>query len=874
MRKRWLFLMLSFMVTLMVGSVTAANADVVIFKDSFDTMPQAVSPVTYANPGSIAVYSTTYPNSITGAPGGTNGFTGNYVRVNKSVATSGNAPILEATVAPGLGSPLSSGVYLFEWTSACDSNSPACNMGFASAWPFFNINYNSTGVLTYKENNTNVSTGVSFTKGVPQNFQAVVDLNTQKYDLYIDSVKVASAASFYAQSTFTIYVTKFIFEIGGITDIEQYGIDNISITKLDGLIFNEDFNARALGAFTISNGMAASPGPAGSLHTNLLQNSNPNAVCKDNAVTCAPLVNNKLLRIEDVNQLVTITHGLEIMDNYREFYAKFADAPMPGNSDIKISWGAIWGGLYNNINHANPSRSAKMGLGNTASPGNILYSSPFVLSWDYDTGKVVYYKNINGAYVTSPLMTPSPSISGEWLDFDVTLHANGTYDITINGILRLTGEPVLNAATSFNSFLFLVDTGYVDINEAYYLDNIKVVKYGPSPVDSDGDGIPDNGDNCSNVFNPDQKDTDGDGIGDACDSCPMYKNGGTFGACPAPDAVVGGSGAIVNDPNLPDGSVKVCVKWLRPTTAGAPSMAGVLTFMPNCNNTYIGAVDTSTTPPTPLEPNCLVPPPYNTADLVPIVLGREYCTVCPLGDRFLQFGQALSEVKITSAYYEQTASDPWFDPKAGACIAPGCITNLWSGRIDIPAATLDTTTAFTITNPNIVPIKIKHGALKKPVHIRHNVKENIPVTIFGCAPLGTVTPTAGLKPQKVCSPDDFTFDVKLVDPYSIEMAGAHVKLKGKAQTPMVTYKDVDNDGLMDMTVQIEANGIDPSEIGEKAILGGTMCAPGTVAGSLQGCTGGETVFQGAEVVKVIKCAPEEVYRHTDEDKRFCGGEDD
>ncbi|MDG4951355.1 thrombospondin type 3 repeat-containing protein [Weeksellaceae bacterium KMM 9724] len=37
------------------------------------------------------------------------------------------------------------------------------------------------------------------------------------------------------------------------------------------------------------------------------------------------------------------------------------------------------------------------------------------------------------------------------------------------------------------------------------------------PVDSDGDGIPDNVDNCPNTPNPDQADLDGDGIGDACD---------------------------------------------------------------------------------------------------------------------------------------------------------------------------------------------------------------------------------------------------------------------------------------------------------------------------------------------------------------------
>lgn len=36
--------------------------------------------------------------------------------------------------------------------------------------------------------------------------------------------------------------------------------------------------------------------------------------------------------------------------------------------------------------------------------------------------------------------------------------------------------------------------------------------------DSDGDGIPDEEDNCPNVANPDQEDSDGDGIGDACDT--------------------------------------------------------------------------------------------------------------------------------------------------------------------------------------------------------------------------------------------------------------------------------------------------------------------------------------------------------------------
>ena len=38
--------------------------------------------------------------------------------------------------------------------------------------------------------------------------------------------------------------------------------------------------------------------------------------------------------------------------------------------------------------------------------------------------------------------------------------------------------------------------------------------------DRDGDGIPDDRDNCPFIYNPDQADGDSDGIGDDCDNCP------------------------------------------------------------------------------------------------------------------------------------------------------------------------------------------------------------------------------------------------------------------------------------------------------------------------------------------------------------------
>ena len=46
----------------------------------------------------------------------------------------------------------------------------------------------------------------------------------------------------------------------------------------------------------------------------------------------------------------------------------------------------------------------------------------------------------------------------------------------------------------------------------------------PPITDRDGDGVPDDDDNCPDTPNPGQEDADGDGLGDVCDNCPGAAN--------------------------------------------------------------------------------------------------------------------------------------------------------------------------------------------------------------------------------------------------------------------------------------------------------------------------------------------------------------
>ena len=105
-----------------------------------------------------------------------------------------------------------------------------------------------------------------------------------------------------------------------------------------------------------------------------------------------------------------------------------------------------------------------------------------------------------------------------------------------------------------------------------------------------------------------------------------------------------------------------------------------------------------------------------------------------------------------------------------------------------------------------VTIDIKPGSFPNSINLGSN--GNVPVAIFSSA----------------------TFDATTVDPLTVTLADVGVKVRGNG-TPQASEQDVNGDGLLDLVVHIDTEGLSLTEGDEEAVLTGQTFSAATIQGS-------------------------------------------
>ena len=298
------------------------------------------------------------------------------------------------------------------------------------------------------------------------------------------------------------------------------------------------------------------------------------------------------------------------------------------------------------------------------------------------------------------------------------------------------------------------------------------------PLDRDGDGVPDRDDNCVDNFNSDQSDVDSDGTGDVCDLCPSYWSNAKV-PCP------GGTGSF--DPPAHTGTAVItgttaqaCVQWK--TVPGGQSSV----FLPDCYNVHFELVDTTGAPlldtnGDPVEPECLLPPPYNVADAVTVTPNDTYCITCDLSLRFPQLLSlpTTTNFMLNSANYSSYITDPWLLP-SGACAsslagipATGTCKNTWIGQI----ALVKSNVTPTITWGN--PADITAGTPLSGIQLNATAVA-VSGTFVYQPDLGTVLTPGTHSLKAIFTPAD-------LNAYAIATKSVTIQVAASKTTPNITW---------------------------------------------------------------------------------------
>jgi hypothetical protein len=135
------------------------------------------------------------------------------------------------------------------------------------------------------------------------------------------------------------------------------------------------------------------------------------------------------------------------------------------------------------------------------------------------------------------------------------------------------------------------------------------------------------------------------------------------------------------------------------------------------------------------------------------------------------------------------------------------------------------TTVFPrVTGANSATTPTRFFAAQAPVSIPFNVAIDIkPRTFPNTINLGS----SGTVPVAILS--TATFYAGDVDPGTVELNGAEVKLRGKSNTPMASLEDVNGDGILDLVVHIVTSELEINPNDTIAVLRGYTKLPGRKA---------------------------------------------
>ena len=386
------------------------------------------------------------------------------------------------------------------------------------------------------------------------------------------------------------------------------------------------------------------------------------------------------------------------------------------------------------------------------------------------------------------------------------------------GFKVLTAAPAVNGTVNATSDGFSIDvsvTGPCPVQPADDRDFIATMTNGPVAAvgDADADGILDTADNCRLVYNPDQADRDGDGVGDACDNCAQLANAaqtdsngdGVGDACTGQfsEGLILEAGA-----KNPGENILVTATFLN------SSGEDIVTIRPDCVNTTFTASIPGEEITVLLDPIIRERMYGIPNDLVTIPAGESFSVTCNVAEMYhpsiLTSGTGGAAINYNvEAVYSNFVVDPDIDPQTGACSAAPCFPT-WIGSVASDVGTIRIEGPAVSDEPPAesasVQIDIKPGTFPNSINLGSNGV--VPVAILS-------TPT---------------FDARTVNPMTVLLAGANVKVKGKG-TPMASFQDVNGDGIMDLVVHVSTDAFELTGGDTRAFLQGKTFDGAQVIGS-------------------------------------------